>query len=151
MTKPDPYLASIEAFNLKKSGGVTVTKVRNGYNLYHTATDAPIARLNPTGSNDDMRIRFWAYRERRQDVGDFGGIILPLEQALEEIATNGVFWTWTWASALFCTMANSELNQILRQHTVASSRFPNDQALDTLQDLTLNRKRRPYHEWFLYR
>ena len=52
-------------------------------------------QLNPTGSNDDMRIRFWSYRERWQDVGDFGGIILPLEQALEEIATNGIFWTWT--------------------------------------------------------
>ena len=95
MTKPDPHLARIEAFNLKKGGGVTITKVRNGYNLYLTATDAPIARLNPTGSNDDMRIRFWSYRERWQDVGDFGGIILPLEQALEEIATNGIFWTWT--------------------------------------------------------
>ena len=74
---------------------MTVTKVQNCYNLYHAATDAPIARLNPTGSNDDMRMRFWSNRERWQDVGDFGWIILPLEQALEEIATNGVFWTWT--------------------------------------------------------
>ena len=95
MTRPGPHLARIEAFNLKKGGGVAITKVRNGYNLYLTATDAPIARLNPTGSNDDMRIRFWSYRERWQDVEDFGGIILPLEQALEEIATNGIFWTWT--------------------------------------------------------
>ena len=140
MTRPDPYFARIEAFSLRKGGGVTVTLVQNGYNLYHTATDAPIARLNPTGSNDDMRIRFWSYRKRRQDVGDFGEIILPLEceQALEEIATNGVFWTWTWVSVLFCTMTNSELNQILRRHTVASPRFPNDQALDTLQELTLD-------------
>ena len=53
MTRPDPHLARIEAFNLKKGGGVTITKVRNGYNLYLTATDAPIARLNPTGSNED--------------------------------------------------------------------------------------------------
>ena len=46
MTRPDPHLARIEAFNLKKGGGVTITKVRNGYNLYLTETDAPIARLN---------------------------------------------------------------------------------------------------------
>ena len=136
MTRPDPYLARIEAISLRKGGGVTVTKVKNDYNLYHTATDPPIARLNPTGSNDDMRIRFWSYRKRRQDVGDFGGIILPHEQALEQIATNGVFRKWAWA--FFCTMTSSELNQILRQHTVALSRFPNDQTLDTLQDLTLN-------------
>ena len=45
MMKSDPYLARIEAFNLKKGGGVTITKVQNGYNLYLTATDAPIARL----------------------------------------------------------------------------------------------------------
>ena len=101
MTRADPYLARIEAFSLRKGGGLTVTKVQNGYNLYHTATDAPIARLNPTGSNDDMRIRFWSYRKRRQDVGDLGEIILPLEQALEEIATNEVFWTWAWAWAFF--------------------------------------------------
>ena len=95
MTKPNLHLARIEAFNLKKAGGVTITKVRNGYNLYLTATDAPIARLNPSGSNDEMRTRFWSCRERWQDVGDFREIILPLEQALEEVATKGIFWTWT--------------------------------------------------------
>ena len=93
MAKPDPYLAHIDAFNLKKGGGVTITKVRNGYNLYLTATDAPITRLNPNGTNDEMRIRFWSYRERWKNVGDSGGTILPLEETLEEIATNGIFWT----------------------------------------------------------
>ena len=62
MMKSDPYLARIDAFNLKKGGGVTITKVQNGYNLYLTATDALIARLNPVGTNNDMRIRFWSYR-----------------------------------------------------------------------------------------
>ena len=41
MMKSDPYLARIEAFNLKNGGGVTIKKVQNGYNLYLTATDAP--------------------------------------------------------------------------------------------------------------
>ena len=95
MMKSAPYLARIEAFNLKKGGGVTITKVQNGYNLYLTATDAPIARLNPIGTDDEMRIRFWSYRGHWKDVGDFGGIILPLEEALDEIATNEIFWTWT--------------------------------------------------------
>ena len=45
MMKSDPYLARIDAFNLKKGGGVTITKVQNGCNLYLTATDALIARL----------------------------------------------------------------------------------------------------------
>ena len=75
MMKSDPYLVRIESFNLKKGGGVTITKVQNGYNLYLTATDAPIARLNPSGTDDEMRIRFWSYRGHWKDVGDFGGII----------------------------------------------------------------------------
>ena len=83
MTKPDQYLTCIKSFNLKKGGGVTITKVQNGYNLYLTATDAPIARLNPTGTNDEMRTRLRSYRAHWKDVGDFGGIILPLEEALE--------------------------------------------------------------------
>ena len=93
--EPDPYLARIEALNLKKGGGVIIKKVQNGYNLYLTATDAPIARLKPVGTDDEMRIRLWSYRGHWKDVGDFGGIILPLEEALDEIATNEIFWTWT--------------------------------------------------------
>ena len=91
MMKTDPYLARIEAFNLKKGGGgVTITKVQNGYNLYLTATDAPIARLNPVGTDDEMRIKFWSYRGHWKDIGDFEGIILPLEETLVEIATNEI-------------------------------------------------------------
>ena len=95
MMKSDPYLARIESFNLKMGGGVTITKVQNGYNLYITVTDEPITRLNPVGTDDEMRIRFWSYRGHWKDVGDFGGIILPFEESLDEIATNEIFWTWT--------------------------------------------------------
>ena len=95
MAASDPCLARIEAFNKSKGGGVTVTKERGGYNLYLTATQAPIARLQPKGTGDRMRVRYWSYRERWQDVGDMGGLILPLDQALDEIAKNGIFWTWT--------------------------------------------------------
>ncbi len=40
-----------------------------------------------------MRGRYWSYRERWQDVGDRGGLVLPLDQALNEITTNPIFWT----------------------------------------------------------
>ena len=63
MMKSDPYLARIESFNLKNGGGVTITKVQNGYNLYLTATDAPIARLNPVGSENYHHL---TYEERCQ-------------------------------------------------------------------------------------
>ena len=50
MTKPGPYFARIEAFNLMKGDGVTITKVRNVYNL----TVASVARLQPAVSDDEM-------------------------------------------------------------------------------------------------
>jgi len=61
MDTNDPYMARIEAFNTKKGCGVTITKVQNGYNLYFAVTDGPIARLQPTGAGDEMRIKFWSY------------------------------------------------------------------------------------------
>ena len=91
----DPCLARIEAFNNSKGGGVTVTRVRGGYNLYLAATQAPIARLQPKGPGDSMRVRYWSYRQCWQDVGDMGDLVLPLDQALDEIAKNEIFWTWT--------------------------------------------------------
>ena len=71
MTKPDSYLARIEAFNTKKGGGVTITTVQEATiytSLFLTATDTPIARLNPIRSNEILRIKFWSNRERWQDV-----------------------------------------------------------------------------------
>ena len=64
MVNPDPYLARIEAFNTKNGGGVTITKMRNGYTLHLTATGAPIARLQPTGLDDEVRVKFWSYKDR---------------------------------------------------------------------------------------
>ncbi len=91
----NPCLARIKAFNKSNGGGVTVASVRGGYNLYLAATQAPIARLQPEGSGDRMRLRYWSYRQRWKDVGDMGGLMPPLDQAFEEIAKNDLFWTWT--------------------------------------------------------
>lgn len=95
MDTSDPYLTRIQTFNRARGGGITITRVRDGYNLHLTATQAPVARLQPNGSGDRMRIKYWSYLKRWQDVGDMGGLVLPLDQALEEIAKNEIFWMWT--------------------------------------------------------
>ncbi|MCY4500895.1 MAG: hypothetical protein OXE57_04980 [Alphaproteobacteria bacterium] len=41
----------------------------------------------------DTRVRYWSYRQRWQDVGDMGGLAFPLNQALDEIVKNEIFWT----------------------------------------------------------
>ena len=95
MTDPDPVLARVQAFDREAGGGVTAEKSRGGYTLTLTATDAPIARLKPEGPDGKFRIQYWSYRNRWTDVGDMGGLVLPLDEALETIAETEIFWTWT--------------------------------------------------------
>jgi hypothetical protein len=51
--------------------------------------------LKPTGNGDEIRLGYWSHRRRWEDVDDMGGVVLPLDEALEFIANEGVFWTWT--------------------------------------------------------
>ena len=95
MTDPDPILARIEAFDRDNGGGVTVCKTRGGYTLTLTATEAPIARLKPEGSGDAMRVYYWSWQNRWKDVGDMGGLVLLLDEALDAVANTEIFWTWT--------------------------------------------------------
>ena len=93
MTDPDPILRRMKAFDRQNSGGVSVRRSRGGYTLTLTATQAPIARLKPEGTGDRMRLYFWSWQNRWKDVGDMGGLVLPLDEALDQIATTGIFWT----------------------------------------------------------
>ena len=95
MTAPDPDLARIQAFDRANGGGVTVCKQHGAYHLYLTATQAPVARLEPEGSGDDMRLRYRSHQNRWEDVDDMGGLVLPLDRALNRIAENDIFWIWT--------------------------------------------------------
>jgi hypothetical protein len=67
---------------------------KGAYHLYLLETEAPIGRLKPTGSGDEVRLGYWSHRRRWEDVDDMGGVVLPLDEALEFIANEGVLWTW---------------------------------------------------------
>lgn len=54
----------------------------------------PIARLKPTGNDDEVRLGYWSHRRKWEDVDDMGGVVMPLDEALEFIANEPVFWTW---------------------------------------------------------
>ena len=88
MTDVDPVLARVEAFDREAGGGVTVDKHRGGYTLTLMETDAPIARLKPEGAGDRMRVQYWSAQGRWKDVGDMGGLVLPLDEALENHRQN---------------------------------------------------------------
>ena len=42
-----------------------------------------------------MRLFYWSWQNRWKDVGDMGGLVLPLDEALDQIANTEIFRTWT--------------------------------------------------------
>lgn len=91
MAKTESILQRIQVFD-RGRGGVAVQRINRGYSLYSAATRAPIARLRPTGQGDAVEVLWWR-RGRWATIGDFGGVILPLDRALDYIANEPLFWS----------------------------------------------------------
>jgi hypothetical protein len=72
-------------------GGVEVVRANRGYTLYSRRTEGPVARLRPTGQDDKVQVMWWRGTAWAAP-GDFGPVIMPLDQALQFIATEGFFW-----------------------------------------------------------
>lgn len=94
MKKPDTFWKSINAFNQANGGGVVIKHVRGGYSLFDEDSGSPVAKLRPTGNGDEMEILWYSHRDKWEPIGDFGGVQLPLLEALEYIAKDpqGCFW-----------------------------------------------------------
>jgi hypothetical protein len=88
--KPDELRACIAAFTFPR-GGVEVVRANRGYTLYSRRTGGPVARLRPTGQDDKVQVLWWR-REAWAAPGDFGPVVMPLDHALEFVATEGFFW-----------------------------------------------------------
>jgi len=91
----DEIALRIEAFDHANGGGVGYYKDKGAYHLYLLETEAPIARLMPTGKGDEVRLGYWSHRCKWEDIDDSGGIAMPLNDALVFIANEGIFWIWT--------------------------------------------------------
>ena len=94
MKESDSFLKRIKAFNQEAGGGVSIRVIKGGYNLYQEGDGSPIARLRPTGENDEVEVLWRSHRNKWEPIGEFGGIYLPLDEALEYIAEDplGCFW-----------------------------------------------------------
>lgn len=94
MAKPDKMLDRINAFNEANGGGVIVQKAAKGYSLFREDNGKPIGRLRPTGSNDEVEIFWWSHRDKWDQIGDFAGMFMALDEALDYIAKDpmGCFW-----------------------------------------------------------
>jgi len=88
----DPVIQRIEAFRCRR--GALHAECRNrGYTLYRAASGAPVARLRLTGQDDRVEVLYWSlWKERWTNAGPFGRTVLPLDRALEFIASEDIFW-----------------------------------------------------------
>lgn len=91
MPKADALLERIEAFHHAGRGEIVVRKVARGYSLFSARTGAPLARLRLTGEADKVRVLWWN-GERWRTSGPFGIVTMPLDKALDYIATEPAFW-----------------------------------------------------------
>jgi hypothetical protein len=71
--------------------GVEALRANRGYTLYSRRTGGPVARLRPTGKEDNVQVLWWR-RATWATPGDSGSLILPLDAALDYVATEGFFW-----------------------------------------------------------
>ena len=90
MAGTDAMRERIAAFPWPR-GGVEVVRANRGYTLHSRRTGGQIARLRPTGKADDVQVLWWR-REAWATPGDFGTVIMPLDEALHFVATGSFFW-----------------------------------------------------------
>ncbi len=90
----DDILARIKRFNQTHGGGVVVERRQGGYTLHHEDSGAPVARLRPTGAGDRVNVLYWSHQGKWSQIGNFGGLTMPLDEALSYVADEGIFWAW---------------------------------------------------------
>lgn len=91
MPASDSMRARIEAFNRARGAGVAVQKAGRGYSLLSERTGAPLARLKPTEEADKVQVLWWN-GQRWTTSGLFGIATMPLDAALDHIASEPQFW-----------------------------------------------------------
>jgi hypothetical protein len=92
--KKDALFERIEVYNQAKGGGVLIQKAAKGYSLYREDNGLPVARLRPTGKGDEVEVMWWSHRDKWEQIGDFGPMIMSLDEALAYITEDsmGIFF-----------------------------------------------------------
>ena len=88
----DSVIQRIESFRCRR-GQLFAERRSRGYTLYHARSGAPVARLRPTGQADRVEVLYWSlWRETWRNAGPFGRTVLSLDEALQFIASEDIFW-----------------------------------------------------------
>ena len=88
----DATIEQIEQFRCAR-GTLSAERRSRGYTLYDVRSGATVARLRPAGSEGRFEVLYWSlWKERWAAAGPFGRTILSIDDALQFIAHEDIFW-----------------------------------------------------------
>jgi hypothetical protein len=88
----DPIIERIESFAWRR-GRLLAERRNRGYTLYHAGSSMPVARLRQTEREGRVEVLYWSpWKERWTSAVPVGRIVLPLDDALQFIASEDIFW-----------------------------------------------------------
>jgi hypothetical protein len=91
----DPIIQCVEQFRCSR-GALFAERRNRGYTLYDAGSGAPVARLRPTGHEDRFEVLYWSpWKERWTSTGPFERTVLSINDALQFIAYEDIFWAMT--------------------------------------------------------
>ena len=62
--------------------------IRNGLSIYTRTRKTPIARFVPVGNHGSVEVMWYSHRDKWDHIGDFGGMTMPLDEALEYVVSD---------------------------------------------------------------
>jgi hypothetical protein len=91
----DAIIQHIEDFRCPR-GTLFAERRNRGYTLYDARSGAPVARLRSTGHEGRFEVLYWSlWKERWAPTGPFGRTVLSINDALQFIAYEDIFWALT--------------------------------------------------------
>ncbi len=94
MACKDIFLNRMADYFEQKGISVKVSPVNKGYTIIH-GNGQRIARLLPDADNSDVvEVLWWSHRNKWEHIGDFDGLHMKFEQALEYMLSDplDIFW-----------------------------------------------------------
>jgi len=95
MIRRDPILQEIEHYLANAGAQCVVQRINKGYSILDGETGAPVTRFRM--KDEAMRqveVLWWSHRDKWDSIGDFGGMIMSLNEALDFVKADnmGIFW-----------------------------------------------------------
>jgi hypothetical protein len=109
MTKIYNILNRMTEYFEQKGVPVKVQRINKGYSIIHESGN-PIAQFRPEpGSSDLIEVLWWSSHDKWDHIGDFGGLTMTLEEALEYVLSDpmDIFWMGLNRDAKSTSMRNS--------------------------------------------